>query len=127
MQYETNRRSLATGQHSSGRLASVPGLQRTQSPVRKFSAGADHWLPFSEHGYVRGSAARLSTDCEWQSVCFVFCRRCQRDDAKHSGHQQSAVAGHSHNFRDLRPWGGERDGQNSKRELKRSWLLERWD
>jgi len=65
MQYETNRLSLAAAQHSSSRLASVPGLQRTQSPVRKFSTSTDHWLPFSEHGYVGGSAARLSTDGDW--------------------------------------------------------------
>ena len=55
MQYETNRRCLTTARHSSSRLAGVPGLQLTQSPVRKFSAGTDHWLAFSEHGYVGGS------------------------------------------------------------------------
>jgi hypothetical protein len=127
MQHETNRRSLTTAQYSSSRLASVPGLQLTQSSVRKFSASADHWLPFSEHSYVGGSAARLSTDCEWQSVCFGFCRCCQRDGGKHSGYQQSAVAGHDHNVRYLRRWSSKREGQYSERELERSRLLERWN
>jgi hypothetical protein len=65
MQYEANWRYLITVQHSSSRFAGVPGLQLTQSSVWKFSTGTDHWLPFSEHGYVGGSAARLSADGDW--------------------------------------------------------------
>jgi hypothetical protein len=65
MQYETNWRPIVTVQYSSSRLTRVPGLQLTQSSVWKFSASTDHWLPFSEYGYVGGSAARLSADGDW--------------------------------------------------------------
>jgi hypothetical protein len=127
MQYETNRRLLATSQRAFACLVSVPRLQLAQSFVRKCSASADHWVPFSEHGYVGRSAARFSAYCERQSVCFIFCRGRQRDHAKHSGHQQSGVAGHNHDCRDLRCWDSKRDGEYSEWKLRRCWLHERWN
>jgi hypothetical protein len=127
MLYETNQRLLATSQRAPVRLVAIPGLQRPQSPLWKRSASPDHWLSLPEYGYVRRGAEGPSPYCERQSVCFIICRRHQRDDAKHSGHEQPAVAGHGYNRRDFRSGNSEGDSQYSKRKFGGPWLLERWN
>jgi hypothetical protein len=102
-------------------------MQRTQSFVRKRSASPGHRVSFCQHDYVRSSAAGLSSHCEWQSFCIVFCRSHQRHDAEHFGHEQSAVADHDHDCLDLRPRNSEREGQYAERQFGQSWLHERWN
>jgi hypothetical protein len=115
--YAKNQRLPTSSQRASARLVGIPSLQRSQSLVRERSASPDHWISFCQHDYFRGGAAGLCSLCGWQSVCFVFCRSHQRDEAKHSGHKQYAVAGHAHYCRDRRSRNRQCDGRHSQRQL----------
>lgn len=123
--YEKNQHLLVVSRCASARLASLPSLQRTQSLVRKCSAGPEHWIPLCPLDYAGGSAGGLCSHRVWWSVCFIFRGAHQRDGAKHPGRKQHAVAGHDHYRRDFRSWNSQCDGQHSKWELGRFGLFQR--
>jgi len=125
--YEKNQHLLAAFRCASARLARIPSVQRTQSLVRKCSAGPEHWIPFCQHDYDGAGAGGLCSHCKWWSVCFVLCGAHQRDGPQHPGRKQYAVASHDHSCRDFRSWNGQCDGQHSERELRRFGLFKRWN
>jgi hypothetical protein len=123
--HDANHNSLATARSACARLAGYPRLQRTQSLVRKRPPDPDHWVPVSKYDYVRRSAAGSGSHCEGQSVCFLFSRGHQWDDAKHPGHKQHAIESYAHRHRDLRSRNRKGDRQHPERELRLLGLHQR--
>ncbi|MGC2821597.1 MAG: serine/threonine-protein kinase [Candidatus Sulfotelmatobacter sp.] len=123
--HESNPRYRATSGRPSTRFDGIPSLQLCQPIVRKLPASSDHWISFRQQHYVRCDTAGGGSLCLWKSVCFVFHRSDKRDEAKHAGHQQYAIASDAHYCRHRRPWNGECDGEHPKRQLGRFRMLQR--
>ena len=124
---ETSQLFVATSWFAGASLASIPGLQRAQSVVRKCPPNPHYWVPFYQHHYLRSSAAEVCSHSKWQSVCFGFGRVDQRSGAKHLGHKQHAIENHDHYHRHLRAWHSKGASTNPEREFGLFGLHQWWD
>lgn len=125
MPYEASQRILRAAKCGSARLASIPRLQRTQSPLRKHSPGPSSRLFISLCGYVRSSTGRFTSHGERHRVCYGFGGSYQRDRVKHYVREHGRVASHDHDGCDLRAGNSKCEDQYSERDLRRSRLYER--